>query len=92
MVRIIIILAALNLALGAAGWYLFKQWRTAKAQTDSVIKLNGTTFKEVEYYRNKAGELVTKNESLQLQHETILNLYSDGQLQNLNEFNNLKRN
>ncbi len=88
----IVILSILLLASIGAGGYIYKEWRSERAEKLSVISLNGEANKTIDEYTNKNNNLVAINESIQLESKTIKLLHSEKQLAILDEFKGLKKN
>lgn len=94
MIRIYAIIIFIVLLLASLGgcYWLYGKWREAVHEKKSLIELNSKSFKEVEYYHNKLGSEIAKNETLQLETKTVKELVKEGQLPILKEFDGLKRN
>lgn len=94
MIRIYAIIISIVLLLASLGscYWLYGKWRNAEKERKSLVELNSKSFKEVEYYHNKLGNEIAKNQTLQLETKTIKELVKEGQLPILKEFDGLKRN
>jgi hypothetical protein len=92
MIRIITFLVVLCILLGIFGAWSYKNYSREKDQVKELTKFKGSTIKELQYYKNKSGLEVAKNEVLVLSNKNIRRLYDEGNLKSLEEFNKLKRN
>jgi len=72
--------------------FYYNKFKEEKAQKQGVEQLFSKKQTEVEFYKNKNGQLVAKNETVELDNKTIKDLVKQGNLQFLKEFNNLKKN
>lgn len=88
---IVIVIVLLLTSLSGCYW-LYGQWRAAEKEKKSLVELNGKSFKEVSYYKNKLGDEIAKNETIQLESKTVKELVKEGQLPILKEFEGLKKN
>lgn len=93
MIRIYALIIGVLLFLAASGgcYWFYKEWRSAIKEKKSLEQLNGTSFKTVEYYKNKYGNQIAENNSLRLESSTIKAITKEGQLPFLKEFAGLKK-
>ena len=62
-----------------------------KSEKESVQKLFSKKMEEVEVYKNRFNNVVTKNEAIQLESRTIKSLVEDGKLSQLKQLEGLNK-
>ncbi len=81
----------LGLSIFLAHTY-YNKYLEQKEQKQNIELLFSSKIKELEVYKNKQGQLVTKNEIVPLDNNSVKDLVKQGNLQFLKEFDNLKKN
>ncbi len=70
----------------------YNKYLEQKEQKQNIELLFSNKEKELQVYKNKQGQTVSKNETVQLNDGSIKDLVKQGNLQFLKEFDNLKKN
>lgn len=96
MNRHLIIIIALLLALLIGSGYAVTHYRSKylfeQGEKESVQKAYGKTMAEVETYKNIQGQMVTKNETLTLDNNTLREMVKEGYLQQISQLGGVKNN
>lgn len=81
----------LVLSLGTLKFY-YSKYQNEKKQKEGVQQLFSKKQSEIELYKNKQGQLVAKNEVVELENKTIKALVKEGNLSWLTELQGVKKN
>jgi hypothetical protein len=84
-------LVLLLIITGVLLYTFYNKYREEKAQKQGVEQLFSKEQMKTQYYKNKSGEEVAKNQAVVLENNTIKQLVKDGNLSFLKEFQGLKK-
>lgn len=90
-ILIIIILGTAVAGGGIAFKIIWTKWKTEKRENESLVMLNSDAFDNVETYKNKLGQQVTKNQALTLRNGTLEELTDNQEFKFLKDMDGLKR-
>ena len=90
-IMIIIILGTAVAGGGIAFKIVWTKWKTEKRENESLVTLNSDAFDNVETYKNKLGQEVSKNQALTLRNGTLKTLTDNQEFKFLKDMEGLKR-
>jgi hypothetical protein len=89
--RLISILIAIIVIMGLASARMLSEYLKMKDEKANVQSLYSNKIKEIEVYKSRDGQMVHRNEALNLENKTIKELVRDGQLSQLKQLEGINK-
>ena len=87
--RIILIVAVI--ALAAGNWKLYSLYVGMRSEKENVQSLYSNKTNEIEVYKSRDGQMVTRNEAVSIENKTLKQIIKDGQFSQVKNLEGLNK-